>query len=206
MEKSLVECKVCGLGLKDFFGSDSILNFTDFIYNDIAKKASKIKSLLYVFAHNAKGYDWQFVLRDLFQRNFDETKIIMTGHKILKTDVANVRFIDSLCFFQQPLASLPKSFGFENVVEKGFFPYFFNEQKNFKHNGAIPNIEYFGVKFMKPEKAKKCRDWYKKEKTKHTNDPTYKYNFKNELYKYCKNDVQKFWLWLLWNSDLYLKK
>ena len=122
-------------------------------------------------------------MQDLFERNFaDQPQIILQGLKVLKVGVNNVDFIDSLCFFQQPLASLPKSFGFENHVVKGFFPHMFNNGENWRYVGPIPSIEYFGTEHMKESVAKDCIEWHSKF--------TGQYNFYAELVKYCQNDVK----------------
>jgi hypothetical protein len=151
----------------------------------LAKRASKLKAKVYVFAHNARGYDGHFILQDLFERGFECTEIIMCGLKVLKIDVANVRLIDSLSFFQQPLSSLPKSFGLDSHVIKGYFPHFFNIEENYDYEGSIPSIEYFGIKYMKPKTANECRIWHQS-----LIENNYVYNFKNELIKYCANDVK----------------
>ncbi len=35
-------------------------------------------------------------------------------------DIGNIRFLDSLCFFNQSLRSLPAAFGIEDKVQKGY--------------------------------------------------------------------------------------
>ncbi len=49
----------------------------------------------------------------------------------------------------------------------------------------MPAIDYFGVKYMKPKTANDCRTWHQSLIT-----SNYRYNFKNELIKYCANDVK----------------
>ena len=145
-------------------------------------------------------------MRDLFERGFEEPKIVMNGRKVLKIDVGNIRFIDSLSFFQQPLSDLPNSFGFGDHVVKGFFPHLFNKEENYEYNDVIPDIDYFGIKYMKPKKAKDCEDWHKEERAKHRSDSTYKYNFKNELIKYCKNDVKILTMSIMKFRELFMKE
>ncbi len=181
----LGNCDFCGVGYLEFFGKNCIKKFTDYVYIELAKKASKNKAKVYVFAHNARGYDGHFILQDLFERGFENTEIVMSGLKVLKIDVANVRLIDSLSFFQQPLSSLPKSFGLDSHVIKGYFPHFFNLEENYDYEAEVPPIEYFGVKYMKPNAANDCRIWRQS-----LIDANYVYNFKNELIKYCANDVK----------------
>jgi hypothetical protein len=151
----------------------------------IAVNAQALKSYVYVFAHNAKGYDGHFILKDIFKRKFDDLQIIMNGLKVLKTEVGNVHFIDSLSYFQQPLSSLPKSFGFENIVEKGFFPHAFNKMSNKDYVGVIPPIEDFHIQYMSPKSAHACKEWHKE-----MLDSNYNYVFFEELNKYCRNDVK----------------
>ena len=174
---------MCGVGFQKFFGPGCVKDFTEYLYFDLAKKAEANKTRVLVFAHNSKGYDGHFIMSDLFERKFaDPAQIIMQGLKVLKIGVNNIDFIDSLSFFQQPLSALPKSFGFENVVEKGFFPHMFNKPENWRYNDTIPALEYFGLEFMKDSTAKECEEWHK--------NFVGNYKFKDEIEKYCKNDVK----------------
>lgn len=181
-------CPTCGDGYKEYWGKDCVKAFTNYVYVDLAKRANKPKKqsekgMVYVIAHNAKGFDAHFILKDLFSRDYGDTELIMAGLKLLKIDIANVRFLDSLSLFQQRLSALPKSFGFESHVRKGFFPHLFNKEENFEYNDILPSLDYFGIKYMKPEVAKSLREW-------HTERSLEKFNFKYELMEYCANDVK----------------
>ena len=181
-DKTII-CNTCGKFSNIFWGNSCVKEFCDYLYDNLAKKAEKHKSKIIVFAHNSKGYDGHFIMQDLFERQFaDPPQIIMQGLKILKVGVNNIDFIDSLNFFQQPLSALPKSFGFQHIVEKGFFPHLFNKQENHEYSGKIPDIDYFGIEYMKESAATECTNWQKSFNG--------EYNFKNELEKYCKNDVK----------------
>jgi hypothetical protein len=90
-------CIACGVGYLEFFGNNCVKKFTNYLYSDLAKKPQHPKPK-FVFAHNARGYDGHFILQDLFVRGFENTEIVMSGLKVLKIDVANVRLIDSLSF------------------------------------------------------------------------------------------------------------
>ena len=181
-------CELCGIFKNIFFGLNCITRFGDYIYKNLAKIAAKNNASVYIFAHNAKGYDNHFILNDLFQRNFENTKVIMCGNKVLKASVANVNFLDSLLMFQQPLASLPKAFGFENLVTKGYFPHNFHNEENLNYIGPIPDKVYFGTEFMKSKQLKEFEKWYEIEKIKSDNNFR-SFNLKCELIKYCENDV-----------------
>jgi len=182
MSKNCDKCETCGTGYKEWFGFGCVRQFTDYLYNDVAVQAEKAKCNVFVFAHNARGYDGHFIVSDMFRRKFRNVNIIMSGHKVLKVQCGNVHFIDSLSFFQQPLATIPKSFGFQGIVEKGFFPHLFNKEENFEYLGPIPAIEYFSPQYMKPAAACACREWH--------SQFTSVYNFKEQLIKYCRNDVK----------------
>ena len=167
-----------------FWHGDVVKEFTDYLYTILAKVAEKNKTRIIVFAHNSKGYDGHFIMQDLFKRKFaDKPQIILQGLKVLKIGVNNVDFIDSLSFFQQPLSALPKSFGFESVVLKGFFPHRFNTPENSRYVGPIPALEYFGLEHMKESTSEECRQW-------HANYGSRNYRLFQELKDYCKNDVK----------------
>jgi len=154
----------------------------------LAVKATNKNCYIFVFAHNAKGYDNHFVLNDLFQRKFLGVSVIMNGNKVLKASVGNIKFLDSLLMFQQPLSELPKAFGFDAIVKKGFFPHLFHTRENFNYIGEIPEAKYFGTEYMKKKQLKEFQCWYEKE-SERLSFNNISYNLKDELVKYCENDV-----------------
>jgi hypothetical protein len=175
-------CETCGAFKNIFIGKSCIKDFGDYLYKYLAVKAAANKSFIFAFAHNAKGYDNHFVFNDLFQRNFVGVSVIMNGNK-----VGNVKFLDSLLMFQQPLAVLPKAFGFYNIVKKVFFPHGFHNKENFDYSGPIPEPKYLGTEFMKKNNLKRLIPGMKKRKNLASNNTIY--NLKEELIKYCENDV-----------------
>ena len=54
----------------------------------------------------------------------------------------NLRFIDSLNFFQESLKKLSKSYDIDTV--KGDFPHHFNTRENQNYVGPIPEARMFG--------------------------------------------------------------
>jgi len=99
-------------------------------------------------------------------------------------DAGNVRFIDSLSFFLQPLSALPKAFGLPMDLKKGDFPHLFNTPANYDYIGPLPGIENYGIEYMSVTKADELKEWYKEQSS--FNDT---FNFKKELIEYCTNDV-----------------
>ena len=186
--KIIQNCDLCGEAKKVFKDKDCIKRFGDYIYKDLAVKAAKNGCIVYIFAHNAKGYDNHFIINDLFQRKFIDTSVIMSGTKVMKASVGNIKFLDSLLMFQQPLASLPKAFGLENSVKKGFFPHLYHNRENFENKLSVklPEEKFFGVNLMKSKQLKEFRLWYSEEKLRTEIEGYY---LENELIKYCENDV-----------------
>jgi len=170
------KCKLCGKKEHVFWGFECVEMFGDFLYNDLAKRASRIDGKVLVYAHNARGYDSHFILKDLWKRGFKDVQIIMNGRKILKIDVANVRLADSLSLFLQPLANLPKAFNLPLNLKKGDFPHLFNMPENWEYIGSLPDIEYFGIAYMSPHKADEFRKWYNE-----TKESGFVFDFKKNL-------------------------
>ena len=173
-------CKICGQFYYEFFSTNCVEEFGNFIYFNLSKRAEENGSIIYVFGHNAKCYDSNFMIKDLFERNFKQKpQIIMNGLKLLKFEIGNIKFLDSLSIFNQPLSALPKIFDLEE--EKGYFPHYFNLPENFDYIGSIPPIETFGIKYLKKGNAEKLIKWHENQKG--------EWDFKKELIKYCKSDV-----------------
>lgn len=53
-----------------------------------------------VVAHNFKGYDGYFILEKLYKQHVTNLSQIVNGAKILSLEIPNVKFIDSMNFFQ----------------------------------------------------------------------------------------------------------
>ena len=85
---------------KKFEGLRCIKDFGDYLYYELGNYASEINAFVYVYAHNAKGYDNHFILNDLYQRNFEDISVIMCGNKVFKASIGNIKFLDSLLMFQ----------------------------------------------------------------------------------------------------------
>lgn len=71
-----------------------------------------------------------------------------------------ITFADSLCHFQQPLAKLPRMFGLNTALRKGFFPYHFNIPEFQDYRGPIPDLSYFDVEFKNEKTLQELRDWH----------------------------------------------
>ena len=141
-------------------------------------------------AHNAKGYDAQFIREELDKRKVKYTRID-TGRKILLLEIQflHIRVIDSLSFIPQALAKFPKMFGLKHMA-KGTYPYRFNTKANWSYVGDVPGLEWFlpegcGVTL------EQLQQW-KRDHVADTEDDEYKLMAKlYALYEYWQTRVEK---------------
>jgi hypothetical protein len=137
-----------------------------------------------VIAHNGGGYDNKFILNWAIKHGIYPSKYIRQGSKITyKTyRTNNLRFIDSLSFVARPLRDFPEVFGITEDV-KGYFPHHFNTPENQNYIGPIPDKHFYGPENMNPKVNKAFNEWYDKQ-------GDILFNFKEEMIKYCKSDVE----------------
>ena len=127
---------------KELGGEDPIRHFLLWCAEDVLKKtnASTSERNDYVFiAHNASGYDTQFIYQvahEMFENKNINVLLHMNRMIELKIQVATgsrlatMTFKDSYKFINLPLRAMPKSFGFHNDLQKGFFPHLLNTKCN----------------------------------------------------------------------------
>ena len=137
-----------------------------------------------VVAHNFQGYDGYFI-QNYLNENAVKYDVILRGANILSMTVPmfNIKFIDSLNFMPMPLAQFPKTFGMSELC-KGYFPHLFNKEENQNYVGPIPPEADYSPNTMKPEVREAFLVWHKEQR-----DNGYIFNFKEEIVKYCRSDV-----------------
>ncbi|XP_043272012.1 uncharacterized protein [Venturia canescens] len=142
-------------------------------------------SHIFLIAHNADGFDAQFILRYFIEEKKTQLpSLIMNGTKIITMRVGKLVFLDSLNYFHMPLSALPKSFGLKTALAKGSFPHLFNRPENQNYIGPMPPAADYSPDTMRPEERERFFAWYNELK-----NASYVFNFSNELITYCKNDV-----------------
>ena len=165
-----------------FNGEEHVFSNTDDFCKWIFTKQHKGYT---VIAHYRKGYDFQFVQEWLVAHTMTaKPNVILNGQKILQLEVKqgyNIRFIDSISFTMQPLRDFPKTFGLEELA-KGYFPHEFNRDKNQEYIGQYPDKNYYGYDSMTKQAKQDFDSWYESTKGQI-------FDFKQEMYKYCKSDV-----------------
>ena len=136
-----------------------------------------------VLAHNFQGYDGYFVVNQ-YHANNQIIQQIRNGCKLLEVRHDKIRFIDSLSFFQMPLAAFPKTFGLTEL-KKGYFPHKFNLPEHQDYVGPIPAIDYYMPETMSSEGRQKFEAWHKEQ-----TDNQGVFDFQQELVAYCESDVR----------------
>ena len=137
-----------------------------------------------VIAHNFQGYDSYFIIKFL-NENAIPYKIIYNGAKCvtMTIEMFDIKFIDSLNFIPMGLAKFPKTFAQPELC-KGYFPHLFNKDANQNYVGPIPCQDDYGVNFMKPAEREAFIAWHQEQV-----DNNYVFDFRNEIIKYCRSDV-----------------
>ena len=136
-----------------------------------------------VLAHNFQGYDGYF---DVHQYHNDNRLVeqLRNGSKLLEVKHDRIRFIDSLSFFQMPLAAFPKTFGLTEL-RKGYFPHKFNLPDHQSYVGAVPALDYYMPETMSPQAKQALETWHKEQRDNHV-----VFDFQKELVAYCESDVR----------------
>jgi hypothetical protein len=134
-------------------------------------------------AHNAKSYDGILLLNHILSKTYLNVNCIYSGAKIISMTLPtyNIRCLDSMSFFPMALKKLPKIFDLESV--KGDFPHLFNVEANQNYVGKFPDIQYFDIDSKSAQERGDFLIWYETQK-----DTIY--DFREEMLKYCKSDVQ----------------
>ena len=160
-----------------FQGKDTVKDFCKWLFTPQHKGCI-------VVAHNFQGYDGYFISNYLVQ-NAIKYDIIYRGAKNLSLKVPDwdIKFIDSLNFIPMALAKFPKTFGQDELC-KGYFPHAFNKDENQNYVGPIPCKNDYGVNFMKPGERDAFIAWHDEQVANN-----YRYDFREEIIKYCRSDV-----------------
>jgi len=155
----------------------------------LIRKENKEKTII---AHNGKGYDFQFIYKYLLEIG-KKPSVITNGNKIMMMKFQKITFIDSLNLIPIPLKAFASTFNIENG-QKGDFPYLFNKPFDVKkpntiYSGSIPDIKYFDLDHRKTDEVEAIIKFHNEYCEKQKCDPNLKWNLKDELAKYCHQDV-----------------
>ena len=160
-----------------FQGQDTVKEFCRWLLTPQHKGCTMI-------AHNFKGYDSYFIIKFL-NENAIKYDIIYSGAKCvtMTLEMFDIKFIDSLNFIPMSLAKFPKTFAQPELC-KGYFPHFFNKDENQDYVGPMPCQDDYGVNFKKPAEREAFMSWHQEQV-----DNNYVFDFRHEILKYCRSDV-----------------
>ena len=127
-------CASCGEDQQKIFeGPTALQDFCSWLFN--TNNAGAL-----VMAHNAQGFDGQFILDHLEQQAVEPT-IIANGRKIICLSSNGVKLIDSMSFLPMALKQFPGAFNLKEL-KKGHFPHYFNTAANWNYRGPIPDTDW----------------------------------------------------------------
>jgi hypothetical protein len=89
-------------------------------------------------AHNAKGFDAQFILDRAVVLKWNP-KLILNGLKNVCMTIHYLTFLDSISFLPMALLELPEAFGLS--VTKSWYPHLFNTKAKLNYVGSIPDMK-----------------------------------------------------------------
>ena len=140
-----------------------------------------------IIAHNFRSYDGQFILSYLLNNNLKGVSVIKRGNQLLDLQYKSLHINarDTLNFVAQKLAHFPKAVGLVGVEQKGDFPHHYNSPDNWDKIVDFPEITDYFYDSLKTKDKQKLVEWYEEEKLRCSG----KYNFRNQITKYCSNDV-----------------
>lgn len=161
------------------------------------------------WAHNSGGYDCQFLIRYLEDNALNHEAIPrpMSLHRYLdviinhKGDGYDIHFKDFMMLVPQSLRKVGEGFGL-NIV-KGDFPHNFSRAVHRNYEGPVPDPEdeindWYGFKKYKDEEElKEAKKFWKDQQEIYCTCygiacqcTKQKWNYRSELIKYCKLDVE----------------
>ncbi|XP_024943541.1 uncharacterized protein LOC112494759 [Cephus cinctus] len=170
-------CSYCGI--RQFvFDHEPLKQFIDLVID-----MKDFKQVICI-AHNARGFDAQFVLKYIVETLKITPQIILNGTNILEISFEKVRFLDSLCYLSMPLSGFSKTFNLPSSLVKGYFPHLFNRPETQHYVGPLPDILFYSPDTMKIVNRAKFFTWYDE-----LFKTEYVFDFAAEIKRYCISDV-----------------
>jgi hypothetical protein len=136
---------------KMFTGTNTQNEFCEWLFNH----DGPVRAM----AHNAQGYDAQFILDWLHNHSMVKPEIIGRGLSLITISVGGVKILDSMAFIPMALAKFPGAFGITNV-KKGDFPLRFLTEDNLDYIGPMPEKEKFFLDRLNNKQMEEFDQWY----------------------------------------------
>ena len=160
-----------------FTGEESRDNFCKWLFD----KKHQIYTAIF---HNSGCFDILFVLGYMHD-NLIYLKIVTRDSRILVMIMREyqVRFINSLNFVKTKLSDMPQMMGISYIEEKGYFPYKALSRNFYDYVGQKLEVDMYSPDSIARKKRENFLRWYNRL------PDDYVFDFKKELIKYCKQDV-----------------
>ena len=164
-------------------GEDCVLQFLHDLDDLVDVQDNEKQRQVTVVFHNLMGFDGIFIINKLYDQQRTVENQLTQGAKVLSFKSGPLRFIDSLCFLQMPLAAFASTF---NLIElkKGFFPHLFNCPENQQYVGRIPDLQFYDPDGLMENRKNELTRWHEEQVRRNVT-----FNFKQEMIDYCKSDV-----------------
>ena len=183
-----------------FEGSNALEKFCRFCFASEESLAHSNERQT-VWAHNNTRFNGMFVLQGFCSMSCDPS-LIMEGASPIQLKWKKVCFKDTYKYVMCSLDVLAKQFNLP--ILKGFFPHGFNTPENQDYVGPLPAEEFFETKFMTEKRYAEFKEWYEIERTAIGTGVKPAWNFKEEILKYCENDVDVLMqAWLLYQQKMF---
>lgn len=155
-----------------------------------------------VWAHNNARFDGMFVLQGFCSMMASDLSVIFEGRSPIQIKWKKVCFKDTFKYVMCSLSGWAKQFGL-NLL-KGFFPHGFNTADNQDYVGLLPPEHFFETKFMSEKAYAEFKEWYDEESAAIANGTKPLWNFREEILKYCENDVDILMkAWLMYQQKMF---
>ena len=122
------------------FSNDTCIEQFIHTLDELTEVEDKQQDLLVIF-HNLKGFDGNYIIKELYHQAMKVENQLTNGAKTLTFDYrsmgATSTFKDSLCFLPMPLANVPETLN-SKELHKGFFPHAFHTRKHLGYKGPLP--------------------------------------------------------------------
>jgi hypothetical protein len=145
------ECQRCGVR-KHSFWADPVGDLLTYL----CKPRPWLRKIVAI-AHNAKAFDWHFILNRTVQLQW-QPELIMNGLRIMCMKMEHLVFLDIVSFLPFPLRKLSETFGL--TARKSWYPHYFNTEENLDCVGSIPDISYYGANDMGAAERTEFLAWY----------------------------------------------
>lgn len=178
-----------------FYTAHNIKEAVDLLLITLPKEAQQLqivdskteKALFTVRMHNGGGYDFNFIIRELYHRGEIICDLLMRECRIISFSLIKpsfeIQFRDTFNMIPVALSEMQATLGLKGDFKKGDFPHLFNTVANQSYIGPWPALEFY----TQSQKEGKRRGDIDKFWFEHKDQ---QFDFQKEFNAYCEQDVR----------------